>query len=310
MTPTFREFLLEAALDWKKLNIRSQAMETLIKKLQSGEPFVKKGETSPSLYITPDPKWLKDLVKTKQLKSGLIPQSDGSVIKLSDLQKTVDLGSSGKTGTEKESIQLSSLDGVIKSVNGGNPIHIIVNGRVYPNCIGTKNTSGTPKSDFEILDAKGNSVIFISHKDGQSASSFSQWSGVSKLAADKEVIKFVADVQKKTRGVMPPGTTYFRKIKSKVLKNKACFGVDFGSNTFGVNNVTCILQGTVGLKPTNKKNTYELTAHAMWVNGQTPTGDYEPSLMAIYKGDRSDFKVTGARFNIYPLEGRKNKIEI
>jgi len=43
------------------------------------------------------------------------------------------------------------------------------------------------------------------------------------------------------------------------------------------------------------------------LNGETPTEDYEPMLMAIYKGkSRRDFQIEGARFSIYPRGGRKH----
>ena len=41
------------------------------------------------------------------------------------------------------------------------------------------------------------------------------------------------------------------------------------------------------------------------LNGDELKGDFEPILTSIYKGDRDQFGIKGARFSIYPLGGRK-----
>jgi hypothetical protein len=308
---SFKDFLTEATLAMPKLNQRPKAMEAFIKKLVNKEPFVLAGQTKPTLVIQPDPAWLKQLVKTKKLTTDFIPQIDKSQIKLSSLQKTVELGSTGRTGTEKEEVQRGSLDKQIKEARNGAPITVVVGNDVYKNCIGVVNTPGTPKSDFEIVNTDGKAVIFVSHKDGTTPSGFSQWSGISKVISTEEVANFCADVKRKTRGVMPTGTTYYRELTDNTVRNKACFGNDFnpkGKPIFSRNNVNCILQGEVKLEPVKgKRNVFALTANKVWLHGVTPDEGYTPVLMAIYKGDRSDCGVKGARFNIYPRDGRGKK---
>ena len=49
---------------------------------------------------------------------------------------------------------------------------------------------------------------------------------------------------------------------------------------------------------------YELNSEHVLENGEAITGDYEPVLMAIYKGDRSQFGLKGARFVIQPKASR------
>jgi hypothetical protein len=303
---TFRQFITEGALQKANLNKNPDRVEKLISKLQNREPFVLKNQTKPTLIIDVDPSWLGDLQKTRILKTDYIPDINGEKIPLNTLQKTTEFGSTGRKGTEKETIQLNRLGKLIKEAGDGDPINIKIGNRLYKNCIGAKNTPGTPKSDFEIIDINNRSVIFISHKDGSKANDFGQWSGMTDYVNTyPEVANFVVDVRTRVKRKMPPRTTFSRKIRSIKLKNKACFGKDFGSNMYGINNVTCIMQGTIELTPVG--NYYILEADNVWLNGETPGDDYEPMLMAIYKGkSRRDFQIEGARFSIYPRGGRRH----
>ena len=302
---TFRQFLSEGTLAKSNLNKNPDRLEKFIKKLENKEPFVLKDKTTPTLVIEPDLFWLKDLQLSRQLKSDYILDINGQKIPLSTLQKTKEFGSTGRTGTEKETIQLNRLDELIKELGDGNPIDIKVGEKIYKNCIGVKNTPGTPKSDFEILDKNNQSVIFISHKDGTRPNEFGQWSGMTHFLNYPEINTFVNDVRQKVGKEMPRGTTFSRPIEDENLKNKACFGKDFDTTKFGINNVTCIIQGQVKL--TKKGNFYILEGDKMWLNGDTPSEKYTPSLMAIYKGQsRNDFQIFGARFSIYPESGRRH----
>jgi hypothetical protein len=65
-----------------------------------------------------------------------------------------------------------------------------------------------------------------------------------------------------------------------------------------------LLQGPVKLVKKGKH--YELSANHVHYNGDSVDGDgYDPVLMAIYKGDRSDAGVKGTRIVISPVGGRK-----
>jgi len=301
---SFRKFLTEGTLQKSNLNRKPDRIQILVKKLQNREPFVLKGQTKPTLVIDPDPQWLNDLMTSGQLKADYILDINGQRVPLSSLQKTTEFGSTGRMGTEKEAVQLNRLDQLIKEANGGDPIDIKIGNKIYKNCVGARNTPGTPKSDFELVDDAGRSVAFISHKDGMRANDFGQWSGMTDYKDYPEVQKFIKDVIRKVGKVMPNKTTLARPLRDLNLKNKACFGKDFGARAFSVNNVTCIIQGEVRLVP--KGNYFILEGGKMWLSGKTPTDEYDPALMAIYKGDRDNFGIKGARFSIYPIGGRKN----
>ena len=68
-------------------------------------------------------------------------------------------------------------------------------------------------------------------------------------------------------------------------------------------NVRVVLQGPVELRKVGKN--WEFTANHAHENGEDITGEFEPVMMAIYKGDRSNFGVAGARFAIQPKGSRK-----
>ena len=86
----------------------------------------------------------------------------------------------------------------------------------------------------------------------------------------------------------------------------AVYGQDVGAPRTGVNNIDLLLQGPVKLKRTG--SSYEVTSSIHTKsNGQPISGLYEPILLAVYKGDRSDHGIKGARITINPLGGRTVK---
>ena len=100
---------------------------------------------------------------------------------------------------------------------------------------------------------------------------------------------------------MPNATTVGRKISSSKLKKMAVYGQDVGNGSTGINNVDIVLQGPVKLKKVGSY--YEVTSSFK----PSVRGQYEPILLAVYKGDRSDHGIKGARITINPLGGRTVK---
>ena len=91
-----------------------------------------------------------------------------------------------------------------------------------------------------------------------------------------------------------------------MLKKYAVYGVDYSEKgTLGQQNVSVVLQGTVKLFKYGK--VYKFTANHHHENGEEITGGFEPVMMAMYKGDRSNFGVKGARFAIQPKDSRNVK---
>ena len=103
---------------------------------------------------------------------------------------------------------------------------------------------------------------------------------------------------------MPNATTVGRKINSPKLKKMAVYGQDVGAPRTGVNNIDLLLQGPVKLKRTG--SSYEVTSSIHTKsNGQPISGLYEPILLAVYKGDRSDYGIKNARLVLNAIGGRR-----
>lgn len=219
---------------------------------------------------------------------------------------------SGVGGTAKEDAQLDSLQKQIQdelSKTDLMELKLKIGNKYYA-VAGAATTPGTPKSDFHLLNNKGIEVVWISHKDGSKAKDFQQWGGMSaraepEIAKHEETQKFIDDVKKEFGGVMPRATTVARPVKDKNLMGMSVYGNKYKSGKLGRQNVSILLQGPVKL--VKSKNYYELQSNHTSINGDIMTGDYAPVFMAIYKGDRNNFGVKGARFAIQPKASRKFK---
>ena len=190
-------------------------------------------------------------------------------------------------------------------VNGG-PITIKVKNKRHNNCIGVQKTPGTPKSDFAIINSNKKPVIYISHKKGSRPNDFQQWSGMTEddILNHPEVQDFISECKSLFGNKMPPGVSVYKKINSKELKTMSVFGVDYLTHRSGINNVDVLIQGDPGLKKVGEH--WELTTTGnIHYNGDLPEQGFDPVLTLIYKGDRNQFDIKGARASIYPIQGRK-----
>ena len=223
------------------------------------------------------------------------------------LEKTAEFGGKGAGfGTTKEDIELTSLqEQILKLKNKlkSATVPIRVGNKTY-NIAGAASTPGTPKSDFHLVDNDGKECVWISHKDGRSAKDIQQWGGMTEAAIKNlpEIKKFAKDVFDKFDGVIPRATTVARKIKDSGLKNLSVYGVDYGKS-LGQQNVSILIQGPVKLILFGKS--YKFASNNIHLNGDSITGEFEPVLMAMYKGDRNNFNVRGARFAIQGIGSRK-----
>ena len=250
-----------------------------------------------------------------QLRTVRLLGEDGNEYKLSDLEKSAEFGGKGAgSGTLKEDIELQSL---IKQLNDirkkqkTGTVPIKVGGKTF-NVADAITTPGTPKSDFHLVDGDGKEVVWISHKDGRTARDFQQWGGISKrseptIFSHPETQSFIDDLKKTYPDGLPRRTTLYRKIKDDKLKNFSVYGNQYG-NDEGRQNVSILIQGPVKLQKSG--NVYKFVSNHVHYNGEKMTGDFEPVLTAIYKGDRSDAGVKGTRIVIMPIAGRKMTGEI
>lgn len=232
--------------------------------------------------------------------------------KFSSFKKTVEFGGKpeGKgAGVDIEMREINAINeqfNKIRSTTGQTSIPVKVkNQTIYAyQCV---KTPGVPKSDFSVLDEKGNEVLWISHKEGSAPRDFQQWGGMTEAGIQDhpEVQVFIQQVKDKFPNGIPNATTVAKMIKDNKLKNYAVYGVDYklGSTVYGRQNVSIVLQGPVKLQKYG--NVWKFTANHAHDNGEDINAGFEPVLMAMYKGDRSNFGVKGARFAIQPKMSRK-----
>lgn len=319
-----------ANLSLAEIKKRPGRIETLLSKLVDGTPFELVGSkkfiaNSLRVYnknaltaFTPkkkndaDFKSALEFLSKKATSSEKIFISDGKKEQpLSSLIKNHEFGGKGEGGSlksEDAAIRQTreAIEEAIKENKG--PIKIVCGNKIYENIIGVEKTNGTPKSDFHLINSDGQAVIWISHKDGSRSKDFQQWGGISerkefKIFNHKETQKFIDDLKRVYPQGLPPATTVYRHIKDENLKMLSVYGNEYGSK-LGEQNVSILLQGPVSLKKNG--NNYMLDSNHVHYNGDSVDGEgYDPVLMAIYKGDRSDAGVKGTRIVISPVGGRK-----
>jgi hypothetical protein len=282
-------------------------VEIFLKKYKNKEPFEIAG--GKKAIFVPNKKLIDAIKKGDSStinKLGLL-DVDGNHYSFGSLEKTKEFGGKGAgAGTAKEDIELERLQKQIESLKkelASATVPILIKNKIYE-VAGAESTYGTPKSDFHLFDNDRKEIVWISHKDGRTAKDFQQWGGMTErnIVNHVEVKQFAKDVFKIFDGVMPRATTVARKIKDEKLKNYSVYGVDYG-RTLGQQNVSLLIQGPVKLVKSGKS--YRFESNHVHFNGEKMTGDFEPVLMAMFKGDRSNFDVKGARFAIQPIASRK-----
>jgi uncharacterized protein YnzC (UPF0291/DUF896 family) len=146
--------------------------DVLLKKIAKKEPIkLLSGEE-----IVIDTKKSKDFVDI--LKSQMYTRASnvkffdtkGNPYTLGKLEKTADFGGKG-TGAGVQ-IELGALAGLNKQLEELGPVDIKLGGKIYKNITSGYKVDGTPKADLALKNDKGESVIFISHKDCCSAKNF------------------------------------------------------------------------------------------------------------------------------------------
>lgn len=257
---------------------------------------------------------LKNINSLDAYSKGGIPVYNGtqqSNMPLGSLYKDSEFSGRSQAGTAKEDIELERLKSLIqkaKDSEGTDTITVMAGTQRIPNVFDAETTKGTPKSDFHLVDEAGREICWISHKDGADAKAFGQWGGITDAAGisiskHPEVLKFVEDMKMLYGEQMPRATTVGREIQDDTLKHRAVYGPDFG-RLKGKDNVNILLQGEVTLRK-NGQNYVLSSVGPSHSNGDNLIGAYEPVLMIIYKGDRAQFGIQGARFSIYPKGGRR-----
>ena len=257
-------------------------------------------------------KSINDIENYRVGRSIVFPTTMKGEVRLSQLFKDSAFAGRTQNTTAAEDAEILIIRRRLEQIKeqiGSDYVNLQVGKNTYQ-VVAIESTPGTPKSDFHFRDVNGNMVGFVSHKDGSSPTAIQQWGGVTQraepvLAAHPETIAFVQTCQAMFGTKMPRATTVARRIKDNRLKMMAIYGNGFGGPR-SIQNVDVLLQGSVSL--TKVGNNYKLVASAQTHNNGDPVGGgYEPVFMCMYKGDRDNYGIKGARMAISGKGGRSIK---
>lgn len=311
----FKNFLSESKVyaDLKHNDLTKRGggrLQVFIDKVKDKEYFAtKKGAV---IITSPSPETLKAEMPSKGYSTTMKGKTDkGQSITLQypkDFFKTPEFGGKGVGfGTAAEDRELSKLRNEIENAMKRDGLSVL------PMKVGNKNvmvtgvqsTPGTPKSDFHLVDAAGNEVAWISHKDGSTAKDFQQYGGLthSVFKNNSDVKKFMQDVASMYPDGLDRGNSVYRVVKDKKLINQSVWGVNYGKER-GRDNVDEFHQGPMKIVKTGKF--YSIKSRHQDTNGKLPKGNgYEAIFFARYTGDRpanvAGVTVKNARVGIFPI---------
>jgi hypothetical protein len=231
-------------------------------------------------------------------RSIMLPTDTGQFISLTQIYKDSEFSGRTQATTAQEDAQIVRINqqlNVIFDRLGSEIIPLKVGNTIYQ--VGRcESTPGTPKY-----------VGHVSHKAGDGARAFQQWSGTSQrveplIFNHPETQAFITTLQNMFPNGMPAATTVGRRIQDQNLQKMAVYGSGYGG-VKGENNVDVTMQGVLNVQ--SRGTYYELTCSGHKLdNGDRITGNYEPVFLGVYKGDRSDHGIRGARVIIQPIGGR------
>ena len=232
-----------------------------------------------------------------------------------EFHKTPEFGGKGKgSGTAAEDRELSGLRKEIERAMVKNGISVLpmIVGKKKCMVVGVESTFGTPKSDFHLVDAKGEAVAWISHKDGSTAKDFQQYGGLADkiFKNNKEVTAWMNALKEKFPDGMKSGDTAWRNVKDRKLALQSVWGIDYGKAR-GKNNVDEFHQGPMKIKKRGRN--YIIQSKHQDNNGALPKGDYKAIFYARYTGDRGanagGVTVGTARVGVFAIAIKKKNVE-
>ena len=231
-----------------------------------------------------------------------------------DFFKTPEFGGKGSgSGTAAEDRELKGLCNEMEAAMKRDGISVLpmMVGRKKVMAVGVETTPGVPKSDFHLVDAAGNEIAWISHKDGSTSKDFQQYGGLTnRVFKNNSAVKdFMNALLKKYPDGMQRGKSAYRTVKDKKLINQSVWGVDFGKAR-GRDNVDEFHQGPMKIKKRGKL--YYIQSRHQDTNGNLPKGEgYDAIFYARFTSDRGSnvagVRVPFARVGVFPRASARSK---
>lgn len=206
---------------------------------------------------------------------------------------------------DAENEAITSLENSLSFVEREVPIYC--NGMKYF-VSRVKKIDGTPKADFALVNDSGESLIYVSHKKGSTPKDFQQWGGITeqRVSSNEHVLEF----SKRAKSIIGESISRGFSLAQKIPNNKtgielrmlSTFGLNYDGPNFDVNKCNVILQGEPTI--TEFKDGFKLSAEHVHEFGDLPKNEFDPALAIMYKGDRNNLGILGARASISPIGGR------
>ena len=284
---------------------REGRIDTFFEKIKAGEEFLLMSGKLVKLKKDSD---LETLAKSaynsrdnKALGAIKFTSTSGNQYRFADFAKSAEFGGKGGgSGTVAEDAALADVKKKLAALlnEEKSPYIKVKIGNEIVKMAEIISTPGTPKSDFHVVDEKGNEVAWISHKKGSKANDFQQYGGMTEISEESEVRQFAEDVKKILGGKrLPMKTAFARPVKSKSVIFKSLYGKDYkAAKANGRQNINVLYQGPMSF--TKIGGNYKITSNHTMSHGEIPTGDYECYYYCRPAQDRTQFGVPGARFFI------------
>ena len=238
--------------------------------------------------------------------------------------------------TSEEYDIIYKINTQIQKLGNQDSVNLIVQGvgKPYKNIIGVMPGPSGAHADFVGVDKNGDEQFFISHKEGNSATAFQQYSGISSKAGDsihlhEETKKFREIIASKNEQDFD-NQSFSQDIVKRNLKVRAVLGPDWQSGGDpGHNSVSHFMQGKVKVSLVNSKE--EATDKALLrlsfnhknikassISSLIKSTDYEPTLGARRGEDTRSVtfdsnevrRVRGGIFSSAYIKGRRNNVDL
>jgi hypothetical protein len=233
-----------------------------------------------------------------------------------------------RTPSDRNEIEVvSTINKKIQELGNNLPIKLKIQNKIFNDVVGFNGGDAGKKSDFVIIDKKGNNIGYVSYKAGDSATSFQQYAGIQKtankdedaslfLSSDSEVKSFVSKMENfytehkenNNKHYFDNGPVYVH-INDSRLKNKAVFGEKYGGKK-SQDNVDFLCQGRPELSKSGDIITLKFSKKVV-ANGQLSrlSGDYEP-VLGVRKAEANRYlrTIPGVRGGVWTkkyMESRK-----